>query len=293
MIQHRISGSFVAGALLLSATFAQAEALKVDVYNPGAKSLFPVSSELVTGKSEAVLIDAQFQRNDAEALVAKVKASGKKLTTVFISHPDPDFYFGLDVIKAAFPDVKVLATAATIEAIKASKDGKMAYWGPILKDNAPKTVIVPEPIQGDTLKVDGQKLQVMGLKGPTPDRTYIWAPSIKTAMGGVLTYGNMHVWTADTQTPKDRADWQKSLKNLQALKPKVVVPGHFLNNAPHTLASVKFTSDYLKTLEAELPKAKNSAELVTAMKQRYPKLDGVSDLELSAKVLKGEMKWPQ
>ena len=56
---------------------------------------------------------------------------------------------------------------------------------------------------------------------------------------------------------------------------------------------MKFTSDYLKTLEAELPKAKNSAELVTAMKQRYPKLDGVSDLELSAKVLKGEMKWPQ
>ncbi|RBH41680.1 MBL fold metallo-hydrolase, partial [Pseudomonas sp. MWU13-2860] len=177
--------------------------------------------------------------------VAKVKASGKKLTTVFISHPDPDFYFGLDVIKAAFPDVKVLATAATIEAIKASKDGKMAYWGPILKDNAPKTVIVPEPIQGDTLKVDGQKLQVMGLKGPSPDRTYIWAPSIKTAMGGVLTYGNMHVWTADTQSKAERQAWIKQLDEMEALKPATVVPGHMQAGDKTDLSAVRFTRLYL------------------------------------------------
>ena len=57
---------------LLSATFAAittlslfanpvaaAEPLKLQVYNPGEKSLFPVSSELVTGATEAVSTTAR------------------------------------------------------------------------------------------------------------------------------------------------------------------------------------------------------------------------------------------
>lgn len=53
------------------ATAATTEPLKMEVYNPGEKSIFPVSSEIISGKNEVVLIDAQFQRNDAEALVKK------------------------------------------------------------------------------------------------------------------------------------------------------------------------------------------------------------------------------
>jgi hypothetical protein len=48
----------------------------------------------------------------------------------------------------------------------------------------------------------------------------------------------------------------------------------------------------LQTLEAELPKAKDSAQLIAAMKTHYPQLKEEGSLELTAKVLKGEMKWP-
>lgn len=117
-------------ALTASPLLYAAESLNLDVYNPGENSLFAVSSEIISGPHEVVLIDAQFQRNDAEALVKRIKATGKKLTTVFISQSDPDFYFGLDTIKRAFPQVKILATAATIDLIKQSKEGKLAFWGP-------------------------------------------------------------------------------------------------------------------------------------------------------------------
>jgi len=60
-----------------------------------------------------------------------------------------------------------------------------------------------------------------------------------------------------------------------------------------TLESLRFTRDYLKTFETEAAKARNSAELVAAMKHHYPKLKGMESLEMSAKVIKGEMKWPQ
>jgi len=55
---------------------------------------------------------------------------------------------------------------------------------------------------------------------------------------------------------------------------------------------VRFTPDYIRAYDEEAAKTKTSADLVAAMKQRYPNLGSVSSLELSAKVSKGEMKWP-
>jgi len=71
-----------------------------------------------------------------------------------------------------------------------------------------------------------------------------------------------------------------------------VVPGHFAQGAPLNIESVRFTRDYLKAFDQEATAAADSAALVAAMKQRYPELDDTSSLELSAKVIKGEMKWP-
>lgn len=129
----------LAGTLSLGTiSLAQTADLKLDVYNPGEKSLFPVSSEIISGDKEVVLIDAQFQKNDAEALVKRIKDTGKKLTTIYISQSDPDFYFGLEVLTKAFPDAKVIASPETIKEINKTKDGKLAYWGGVLKEQAPK-----------------------------------------------------------------------------------------------------------------------------------------------------------
>ncbi|MCD5981329.1 MULTISPECIES: MBL fold metallo-hydrolase [Pseudomonas] len=269
-----------------------ADPLKIDVYNPAEKAIFPVSSELITGQHDAVLIDAQFQRNDAEALVQKIKASGKKLTTVYISHSDPDYYFGLDVIQAAFPEAKIVASEPTVKAIKASMQGKLAYWGPILKDNAPAKLVLPEVLKGDHLTLEGQPLEIKGLQGSAPQRSYVWIPSLKAVVGGVVVSSGIHVWIADTQTPKSRQDWLATLKGIEALKPVTVIPGHYLGEVPEGTKAVTFTADYLKSFEEHAAKAKDSAALIDAMKKAWPQLAEPSSLELSAKVIKGEMKWP-
>ncbi|MDF4405723.1 MBL fold metallo-hydrolase, partial [Vibrio parahaemolyticus] len=167
---------------------AQAKKLTLDVYNPGHNSVFPVSSEIISGPTEVVLIDAQFQNNDAQKLVDKIQKLNKKLTTIYISHSDPDFYFGLETLTKAFPEAKVVATAETVNAINATKDGKLAYWGGELKNEAPSHVIVPEVIKGNSFTVDGEKLEIKGLDGASPDRTYLWVPSLKAVVGGVLVY---------------------------------------------------------------------------------------------------------
>lgn len=273
-----------------------AQPLALEVHSAAATSMFPVASELITGATDAVLIDAQFQRNDAEALVRKIKASGKKLTTVYISHSDPDYYFGLDVVHAAFPDAKIVATAPTVAAIQASKDGKLAHWGPILKDNAPQSLVVPEVLAGNSLTLEGREIRIVGLDGPTPSRSFAWIPSLKTVVGGIPVSNNIHVWIADTQTAASRREWLKTLDRIDALRPRAVVPGHALPGANGKVSyttGVAFTRGYLKAFEAEAARAQDSVAMIAAMKKRYPTLAHASSLELSAKVIKGEMKWPQ
>lgn len=285
--------SFVFAALFSAgivgtAVAAPAAPLQLEVFNPGEAAVFPVASVLVSGKHDAVLIDAQFSRGDAGKLVEKIRASGKQLRTVYISHSDPDFYFGLDVIKAAFPKAKIVATAETVAAIRGNKDAKLAYWGPILKDNAPTSLVVPDVLKGKRITLEGQALDV---SGPTPARTYVWIPSIKAVAGGVVLSNNIQVWMADTQSAQSRQDWIRTLDGIAALKPVTVVPGHFKPGSPYTPESIAFTRNYVLTFEAEAAKAASSAALIAAMQRHYPALPVDGSLEISAKVATGEMKW--
>jgi glyoxylase-like metal-dependent hydrolase (beta-lactamase superfamily II) len=281
----------LAGAALGFAAHATASTLTLDVYNPGDKAIFPVTSVLVSGDKEAILVDAQFGRSQAAQVVEKIRASGKQLTTIYISHGDPDYYFGLDTLTTAFPQAKVLASQPTVDHIKQTVDGKLAFWGPKLGADAPAKTIVPDVLKGDSLMLEGQKLQVIGLDGKQPDRSFVWIPSLKAVVGGVVVAENIHVWMADTQTPQSHADWLATLHSIETLKPQVVVPGHYLGDSARSLAPVKFTADYIKAFDEETAKASDSAALIAAMKKRFPTLGEESSLELSAKVAKGEMKW--
>ena len=262
--------------------------LSVTVYNPGEKAIFPVSSSLVAGDKEAILIDAQFDVQDGQALVDMIKKSGKQLTTVYISAGDPDFYFGLEPVLAAFPNVKVLADQHVVDHIKETKDAKLAYWGPILGKGAPKSLTVPQVMTSSQLTLDGEKIEIKEMNTPN---AYLWAPSIKTAFGGVPVYHGVHVWMADSKTKAARSNWVQALDKLLALKPERVVPGHFLGAEPKGSEAVTFTRGYVQRFEQELAKAKNSGQLIDSLKKAYPSLPVDDGLAIGAKVNTGEMKW--
>ncbi|QFI53757.1 Vmh family MBL fold metallo-hydrolase [Aeromonas simiae] len=276
--------------LTLASTLGSAVAapLNIQVYNPGDKGIFPVSSELVTGEKEAILVDAQFDVKNGQALVDLIKQSGKQLTTIYISAGDPDYYFGLEPILAAFPDVKVLASQHVVDHIKETKDAKLAYWGPILGKDAPKSLTVPQVLTASQLTLEGETIEVKAMNTPS---AFLWAPSIKTAFGGVAVSSGVHVWMADSQTQAARGQWVETLEQLLALQPERVIPGHFLGQEMKGAEAVSFTRDYVLRFEAELAKSKDAAALIDAMKQAYPALPVDDGLAIGAKVATGEMKW--
>nr|WP_244665160.1 hypothetical protein [Candidatus Symbiopectobacterium sp. 'North America'] len=117
-------------------------------------------------------------------------------------------------------------------------------------------IIVPQPLQGNSLQLEGHELQVIGLDGPTPDRTFVWIPSIKTVAGGIPVVSGEHVWMADTQTAKSHADWLTTLEKIKSLSPAKVIPGHFTGKIPEGVAAVDFTANYIRVFDEETQRLK-------------------------------------
>src|SRR5947199_3970282 len=248
---------------------------------------------LISGARDAVLIDGGFTLPDGKALAEAIKASGKKLTTVYISQSDPDYYFSLAPITAALPAAKVIAASATIAAIKGNVEKKLSTWGPQLKENGPQAlgdIIMPEAFDGRTLALEDHTIDIADADG-LANRRYIWVSSLNAIFGGVLVFSGVHVWTADTQGAEARAAWVKNLDAMAARKPAVVVPGHMAPGVATDASAIRYTRDYLVAFEEELAKAVDSAALIAAMTKRYPDAGMGVALQIGAKVAKGEMKW--
>jgi glyoxylase-like metal-dependent hydrolase (beta-lactamase superfamily II) len=189
---------------------------------------FPVGSKnktatLVTGETDALLVDAGFTRADGHRLAAAILDSGKRLTTVFLSHGDPDFYFGAEVVADAFPDAQIVATPLVIEHIAHSYEGKLKAWA-AAGANLPTRLVEIAPLTGD-LTLEGHTFELKGGAAELPDRHYLWQAEHRAVVGGVLLFQQEHVWTADTNSPEQRAAWVAQLDEIAALDPALVVPG--------------------------------------------------------------------
>jgi glyoxylase-like metal-dependent hydrolase (beta-lactamase superfamily II) len=287
-----IRTTLVAASIAITFGAAQAQQpLTVKVYNADGNS-FNVNSTLIYGQKEAMVIDAGFTRADALRIAANVLDSGKQLTIIYVSQADPDYYFGVEALKEVFPQADVVTTPAVLAKLAPKLAGKVAFWGPKMGANAPRKPVVPRALEGNTLTLEGQTIEIRGTRGLLAHRPYAWIPSIQAIVGNIGVFGNMHVWTADTQTAAERAAWVAQLDEMAALKPVLVIPGHMKAGTPVDASTITFTRDYLQTFEKNLAAHKASAALIPAIKQAYPTLtDGALSLDIGAKVNTGEMKW--
>lgn len=264
--------------------------LTLQVYNASENS-FGVASVIVSGKTDAVLIDAQFTLADAEIVAQEIKHSGKKLTTIYVSHGDPDFYFGLEVFKKHFPEVTAYASPATVEHIKATAQKKLDVWGERLGKAIPSNVVLPQVLKGNTIELEGQQLEIVGLED-FPTKTVVWIPSIKAVVGGINIFGTtFNLWMADAQTTEARTQWIEVLTRIEALNPAIVIPAHANSESPFDVSAIAHTKNYIQFYEEALKTNTTSESLITALKAKFPTLTFEIALQIGAKVNTGEMKW--
>jgi glyoxylase-like metal-dependent hydrolase (beta-lactamase superfamily II) len=238
----------------------------------GSQPGFLVTSTLVTGEKEAILVDGAFTLADAHRVVAAILDSGKKLTTVYVTHWHPDHYFGLVAVKQAFPKARFVALPETVAEIKKSWKGKVKQWGPMYGDNLTAGPLIPTAIKDKTLTLEGQTLEIHGLvQGDSPQNSYVWIPSIKTAIAGDIVYQGVHPWTAETNAAARQA-WLKSLDELGALGATTIVAGHKDPKLKDDASGIEATRRYLVAFDEALAASKTPDELEGKIKAKYPGL---------------------
>jgi glyoxylase-like metal-dependent hydrolase (beta-lactamase superfamily II) len=261
----------VLATLIASATASGQSKLELKVFTSSPAG-FLVNSTLIAGTKDAILIDAQFTRADAHRLVAWVIESSKNLTTVYVTHDHPDHYFGLDVIRQAFPKAKFVALPGALAAIKRTAMPKVAQWKPAYGTNVTSAPVIPTPLVGSTITLEGETLQVIGpAQGDDKYNSYVWIPSLRAVVVGDIAFNGLHVWTAETN-PAGRRAWAETLDKILALGPTVVVAGHQRPELGTAPSSLTFTKDYLALFDEALASSKSAEELQSSVKSRYPDL---------------------
>jgi glyoxylase-like metal-dependent hydrolase (beta-lactamase superfamily II) len=278
----------VAGLILVmfaaGAVAAPPTQLHVQVFTSPPEGI-AVNSTLVYGDKDAILIDAQFRLSDAHRLVAMILESKKNLTTVYVTHPHPDHYFGLVVIRQAFPNAKFVALPRVVEGIKASWQNRVNAWKPQYGDNIPSNPIVPDALDGKTLTLEGETLQIFGpLQGDSAgDNSFVWIPSIKAVVGGDTLFSGAHFVFAPMSAAQKK-DWAATIDQEAALKPEIVIPGHQIAGAPNDASVLDFMKKYMKDSDEAQASSKTADEFKSKMKALYPNLglDGLLNISAGA-----------
>lgn len=252
------------------------------------ESSFMVTATLIIKNGKALLVGSGFKQSEGERIVRYLQDAQLTLEKIFIIQGDPDYYFALEPIKKSFPEAIVYATSYVIDHILKTVSKKLQVWGGSLGDQAPKNIILPALIQESTLEFEGDKWEFFGSE---PSQINLWNAETKTIIGGINTFNQIHLFLADSQTTEKLKAWQDRLKDMKALDASLIIPGHADSESSFDSQALDFSIAYIEVAIKLKNEVKDSATFIAKMKEKFPNLRNEAVLELSAKVLTGEIPW--
>src|SRR5260221_2817865 len=155
----------------------------------------PISSTLISGQRDAVLVDALMTIEQAHALVEWVAASGKNLTRIYLSHGRGDHLFGIGALLERFPKARAVPTPAVVQRMQqqASPAPIANFWGARFPGQIPDRLVIAEELKGKVLELEGRDLVVVEVgHRDTDDTTCPHVPSIGLVGAGGVAYNDAH-----------------------------------------------------------------------------------------------------
>jgi len=256
------------------------------------ESGFEVASVIVTGKTDAVLLDAQWTLSNSHRVIAEILETGKYLKTIYITHAHPDHYFGLGTIAEAFPEARVIAIPSVARTINSQFFGKIEHWEKMIGAvNVCRKTANIEPLTENYFELEGHRIEIIPeVMGDMKYNTAVWIPSIKTLYGSDVLFNQAHPFTCEV-TAEERKQWIKDIERLETMGAEVIIPGHQKPGMPFDSSSLSFTKDYVIATDEELAQTNDVAGFYYAMVKRFPDANLFISNEMNAGFFKGGMDW--
>jgi glyoxylase-like metal-dependent hydrolase (beta-lactamase superfamily II) len=208
---------------------------------PGDDAMWsPMSSTLISGVREGILVDTLVTLDQVDALAEWVKRFDKRVTGVYITHGHQDHWIGLARIQEHFPEARGLAVPGVLQRARfeAEDPGLAGYWKSIFPGELPEPPVLPEAISGSEIELEGEVLRAIPVgQGDTEHSTVLHVPSAAAVVAGDVVYNGVHMMTAETDDA-GREAWIANLDQVAALDPKIVVAGHKRVGAPDLPESI-------------------------------------------------------
>src|ERR1700722_15282987 len=231
----------------------------------------PITSTLIYGENDAVLVDAMTTVAEAVALAGWIALHNRNLQTIYITHAHFDHFYGLSVLLDRFPGARAIATPKTVKAMQMSFTPVVERLARRMFPGQVATKLVsPEPYDHDTFTLEGHELRIIEQgRTDSPDSTSLHVPSIGLIVAGDVVYNQCRMYVGDT-TAESRKNWIAALDRLAALDPKTVVAGHKKPGAPDSPSTIQDTKRYLQDFGRAQEAATSGQELFDKMTELYP-----------------------
>ena len=232
----------------------------------------PMTSTLIFGEREAVLIDTLATVPEAVALADWVALHERDLTTIYITHGHIDHFAGLSVLLRRFPTARAIATPEAVRVME-KQIPRMSFFRRLWPGRLPVEILLPDPYEHDSIEVEGRELRILALgHTDTAATTAVHVPSIDLVVGGDVFYNRCHMYVAET-TAESRENWIGALDTLLALKPRFAVAGHKKPGAPDVAQAIADSRQYLIEYGRLLESGIGERELYDRMGDLHPHWD--------------------
>jgi glyoxylase-like metal-dependent hydrolase (beta-lactamase superfamily II) len=231
-----------------------------------------IASTLIYGRRDAVLVDAFMTIKQADDLVDWISASGKNLTTIYITHGHGDHWFGIGTLLERFPNAKAVAIPDVIKVMRqhASPELLDTIWKTMFPHQIPDRLVIAEELKGNVIQLEGHELVAIELGHTDTDHTTcLNVPSAGLVVAGDAAYNYVHLYLAESNA-KSRQAWISALDKIESLNPRAVIASHKRPSIDDNPYIIEETRQYIRDFDKLVEMTAKAQELYDRMLELYP-----------------------
>jgi glyoxylase-like metal-dependent hydrolase (beta-lactamase superfamily II) len=119
-------------------------------------------------------------------------------------------------------------------------------------------------LEGEQFPVTGP---VQGADGP--GNSFVYIPSLNAVLAGDIVFERVYF---GVPKGKAREDWMKTIDQITALNPAIVVAGHQGPGARNDMSAIEFMKKYIADWDKNVAASKDAAEMRAKVINQYPGL---------------------
>jgi glyoxylase-like metal-dependent hydrolase (beta-lactamase superfamily II) len=258
MIKNAFKAAIVA-ATLSTNTFAADITMRGLHRYAANHTAWNTNSFWIEGENGIALIDAQLLVSDTKALAAQIKATGKPLAGVIVTHPHFDHFGGLPVLKDIFGDFPIYATQATADHFEGTHKQIIGGYkmpnafGEALDERLAMPTHMVE--NGDTVSIAGINFKIHDLgAGEAANNIIVEQADLKVLFAGDVFYPHTHYYVGEGNVTGALSHLRYVQDNFPA--DMYVYAGH---NDPTRVSSASVQIGYIETFIELVSSARQGA----------------------------------